>query len=326
MRDTVVEAYGRLHFALIDLGRTTARAFGGCGVAISLPVATVSVVRDEQLSWHGLEHIDEIAQEDLGRSVKRLAMLVGTEVSARVAIQGTVRQHVGLGSKTALVLAILTGLNRELGLSLGNEELQRLSGRGGASGVGIHTFFCGGFVVDGGHPQSQVEHLVPSGARRPTHVPPLMSRLRIPASWRFWLLLPPGPRIAGEDEAAFFARNTPVASAGVYETLGVVAHGVAPAVATADLEALSVALRAANARGFKACEVREQSEDVRILLEACWSAGEVAAGLSSMGPLVYVIGDTSDLPSRIRDAADACGAEVLGPIGGRNHGAMIDVK
>ena len=79
-----------------------------------------------------------------------------------------------LAPKTSLLLACLLAAKEELKLPLDMEALQFLSGRGGASGVGIHGFFTGGFLVDSGHSIEDINTLVPSSNRHPSK-PPLLS-------------------------------------------------------------------------------------------------------------------------------------------------------
>ena len=48
------------------------------------------------------------------------------------------------------MLAVLASIDAALDLRLAREELQLLSSRGGTSGIGIHTYFVGGFLIDAG--------------------------------------------------------------------------------------------------------------------------------------------------------------------------------
>ena len=325
MREVTVTGYGRLHFTLVDLGRVTPRAFGGCGMAISLPVVRVSIAPHNALVFEGLAHVDERARVDLHAAASRLESFVRIPICAHVCVREDVLQHVGLGSKTAMLLALLAGLNSALDLDVSVGALQTLSGRGGTSGVGIHTFFRGGFVVDAGHDTALVPELLPSAARLPERVPPLVSRILVPSDWAVWLILTDTPRIAGQDELAFFRSNTPLAQERV-GALALVSHGIAPAFADANLGQLGAALRSLHTTGFKAREVANQSPVVRQLLELCWSLPQLAAGLSSMGPLIYVITGHDGLPSSLHSAVEAAAARLIGPLAGWNEGATLDLS
>ena len=105
------------------------------------------------------------------------------------------RQHVGFGSKTALLMAIGIGCNEAAGSPLTEEELVVLSGRGGTSGVGVNTTFVGGFVVDGGRSKKKGTQFRPSSVEAPRGCPPVLVRLRIPSEWRVHLFFAAWPNL-----------------------------------------------------------------------------------------------------------------------------------
>src|SRR5206468_1073340 len=105
--------------------------------------------------------------------------------------------------KTSLILSVLTGLNALMRLGLSQKRLQTLSGRGGASGVGVHAFFEGGIIWDAGHPAEPRSKYVPSSVPGTRAIPPLLARLRFPERWRVALMLPAGSGVAGKEERAF---------------------------------------------------------------------------------------------------------------------------
>jgi beta-ribofuranosylaminobenzene 5'-phosphate synthase len=202
----------------------------------------------------------------------RLAEHVSRPIDLELAIDGWIPQHVGLGTKTALLLAMLDAANRALGLALSAPELRALSGRGGTSGVGIHTYFRGGFVLDAGHPQASVSTLAPSSSRVSPSVPLMLTWAPFPERWQVTLMTAAGPRIQGEDELAFFAAATPVSAEQVLRTYALAHHGVAPAFLDEDLECLGSSLRELHQIGFKAHELAHQHASVQAALRNCWEA------------------------------------------------------
>ena len=102
--------------------------------------------------------------------------------------------------------------------------------------------------------------------------------------------------------------------------MAAVYHGVAPAVAEGDLESLRAALQAIHGVGFKRREVMGQSHEVRELLDLLCKDLGVAAGMSSLGPLVYAITNDGEQPDVVQDwVADGNGV-YLGTWSGRNRG------
>jgi beta-ribofuranosylaminobenzene 5'-phosphate synthase len=318
-----IEAYARVHTALIDLGRATPRAYGGCGFAVRAPVVGVRARPADSLLVTHAEMLDDRGRKDVHSAIARLARHVGHPIDAEFAIDGWIPQHVGLGTKTALLLALLDGANRALDLSLSKGELQSLSGRGGTSGVGVQTYFHGGFVLDAGHQQTLVPTLAPSSSRHPRNVPPLLTWAPFPERWVMTLLIPPGPRIHGESEYAFFQAATPVPAEHVLRTLTLVHHGVTPAVLEEDLERLGASLLELHRVGFKAHELAHQSLVVKAVLKDCWDHG-IVAGLSSMGPTIYAISTSGgDSISILATIARTHEITLIGPFSGCNEGAQV---
>lgn len=318
---TIVRAYPRLHFALADLGRATLRAYGGAGVLLEGPYLDIEAVLAPSPALVGFERIDKRGQSDIATAIGRLEAALPDSPSFQVSLLTDVHEHVGLGSKTAMIMAVLQASAAAGGYRLSRAEFQALSGRGGASGVGIHAFFEGGFVMDGGHPQADVPILHPSASREPVARPPLLTRLEVPACWRFRLVLPGGERLAGEAEATFFESATPVPAEEVLETIALLHHGIAPAIATGETQSLAKSLAAVQACGFKARELDAQPAIVRSLIAQCGRIGPT--GLSSMGPLVFVIVESDAQEEELDAVIMAADAIDLGAWPARSSGFEI---
>jgi beta-ribofuranosylaminobenzene 5'-phosphate synthase len=233
-------------------------------------------------------------------------------------------QHVGLGTKTALILAAVMAANVELELKLDAATLQSLSGRGGTSGIGIHGFFTGGFLVDAGHPQAAITSLSPSSSRRANSVPMLVLRLPIPLNWRFHLVLPPGTVLEGSAEAEFFANNTPISEGDAHEAISLAYHGLMPAVREADLKKLQLILGRIHKIGFKASELAAQTPQVRDVYHRLLQTS-MPVGLSSLGPLLYVVIDDHDkgLGEAVRRISADSKSLYLGAFAGLPEGYTI---
>ena len=317
-----VRSFPRIHVTLIDLGGATQRRFGGAGFALDGMPAVVRASCDRRSRVEGAHDLESPDRRVLERYVRRLSKAM--ERAFWVQVESVMQQHIGLGSKTALLLAAGLACNAAGGEKLQREALVHMSGRGGASGVGVNVAFDGGFVVDGGHKMDAVnDKFWPSSVGGNTGLPPKLVRLEFPANWRVHLFLPGGRRYFGEAEQRFFSENTPIDFGEVYEVMAAVYHGVAPAVAEGDLESLRVALWAVQGVGFKRREVMGQSREVRELLEFLYKDLRVAAGMSSLGPLVYAITNNEDGPDVIRDGMRMEKGVYRGTWSGRNRGYDI---
>lgn len=260
---------------------------------------------------------------------KSLLELLGTltrqhGASADVTIHEHAPQHVGFGTTTALKLGIVAGFREVVGSPTLRDTEQMLSGRGGASGVGVHGFYDGGVLWDAGQRSVDVDHLLPSRACPPAKPPLLMLRLAFPERWRVGLCLPSSPSMSGEDERRFFQLNAPIQAEEARDAMALLHHGVLPGFAAVDLPLLATSLRDLTHTGFKRLEVQRCGPPVEELLADLHRAGH-AAGMSSMGPLVYVIVDRNDGPTASAAVAVAAshGAEWLGWYDGLNRGASI---
>ena len=283
----VARVFPRIHMTLIDLAGATRRRFGGAGFAVEGLPAIVYGALAKRTELAGVAGFDARDKRDLEAHLERLSSALGR--GFYVEVISAMPQHVGLGSKTALLMATGIVCNNLAGRRMGETQLLLESGRGGTSGVGVNTVFLGGFVVDGGHGTKGARRYGPSSVERATRVPPALVRLRFPDTWQVHLFLPKGHRYSGQREARFFEEHAPIRVQEVYEVLAAVYHGVAPAIAEADLELLRMAVREVHRTGFKRRELDGQRREVRDLVEELQEGLKLAAGMSSLGPLVYAI-------------------------------------
>jgi len=268
--------------------------------------------------------LDARGRRDIGAALQRLRETRDLR-GVTVVINRLPPQHVGLGSKTATVLAALRACALAGGWDAPEATLQHLSGRGGASGVGIHGFFCGGFVADGGHNVSPEVGFFPSSSGRAEGVPPLCARLEVPPDWRFHLFLPEGNCVAGANEEQFFRENAPIPADEAHAAICSMYHGVIPAIAAGSIATLAHALRAIHRSGFKSRELGAQLSRVQGTYRALAALDDVAVGMSSMGPLIYAVTGSSDvqLESELLRVARQHGAKRLAVARARNLGCEI---
>ena len=258
-----VRTFPRIHMALVDLAGATRRRFGGVGFALQATPANVRAMRASQNRLDVLPRLLERDRSDLKRYVESISHALN--MCFHIEVRSVMPQHVGLGSKTALLLAVGFGCNALARTPLSPRELALMSGRGGTSGVGINATFTGGFVVDGGHRAAVDVPYVPSSAGRPSTLPPALVRLNFPADWAIHLFLPRGRYYSAGEEVRFFEHNTPIRVKEVHEVMAAVYHGIATAVAEADLDCLRDALREVQRTGFKRREIDSQAPINRVI-------------------------------------------------------------
>lgn len=258
-----VHARPRIHIGLVDLAGVSDRRFCGVGFSIAGPSTTWHIEEAADFRLNGISDLDRLALIDIDRVVKILkAMCIG---GLSATLEGSPPQHVGLGTKTSLLLSLITAVSRLKGLRLSTAEIQQISGRGGASGVGINLFFCGGVVWDGGHAATQNLSFFPSSMANASEPPPLLARWSFPDHWTVGLVLPDRSTFSGEKESFFFREKTPLPNDQVLLAMSAIYHGIIPAFATADLDLLKGALEKVHSTGLKREELYAQTELVPVV-------------------------------------------------------------
>jgi len=293
-----VEAPARLHFGVLDLRGDLGRRFGGIGAAVPAPSLLLEAHAAAELKAEG---------PDAARALefaRRFARHHGLDLRLHFCVHRSIPSHAGLGSGTQLALAVARASAELCGLPTEVTALAQAVDRGRRSGVGTWTFAHGGFVLEGGRTP---------GAQR---VAPLLARLPFPDTWRAVVVVPRGkPGLAGDDEAAAFARLPSPSARDVERVAHLVLMQLLPALAEADLAGFGAALGEvqritggwfAPAQGgvFAPGETGQLVERLR-----AW--GAVGVGQSSWGPAVYgVVGDpgaSQALAERVRQAVGTGG-------------------
>jgi len=294
MNTVRVIARPRIHTGLVDLSGTSLRSYGGVGFAVNGMPTIWRVQHNPTTKLEGIEHLDANAKRDLTDLKARLEPLC-RDGGYSATLEEIATQHIGLGTKTTLCISLVSAVNALKGLNLSPSEMTALSGRGGASGIGVNLFFSGGVVWDGGHPRRADRQFLPSGAQSPISRSPLLARWTFPATWRMALMLPRGRIANGEYERVFFEQNTPLPKLEVLETMAVMYHGVIPGIVTHDTGLLREALLELHKVGFKKRELIGQSEETKAALSYLQTNTSFPIGMSSMGPLIYAIVMEGDL-------------------------------
>ncbi len=182
---TIVSAPCRIHFGLFHVPSMdsksesgTLRKFGGLGLMIQQP--RIHVV-------HKWSNVFSLSGSLKNRTAEFLEHTCPLE---QVVIQADgPEEHTGLGVGTALGLAVATAMCPDKTA----DELAVLIGRGQRSGIGIHGFQHGGFIVDDGKILDEP--------------PRIAERLDFPESWPILLIRPRlSVRWYGENERSVFSR------------------------------------------------------------------------------------------------------------------------
>ncbi len=165
-----VSAPARLHLGFLDLHGGLDRLFGSLGLSL-YDISTDIDIRHASkvlVSGPGAKRAHKYAE--------RILSHLNIRSGLRMHIHRAIPEHAGLGSGTQMALAVGTAVSKLFNADLSLSAIAKILDRGNRSGIGIGTFAGGGFIVD-------------AGRNSTTEVPPVISQLHFPDSWRFVLVL-----------------------------------------------------------------------------------------------------------------------------------------
>lgn len=269
----------RLHFGLLGWGPLVRRQFGGVGLMIDAP---------------GLELVGEPADRDeavgplAGRVLEWLDRRETNFRPLRVEVRRAPAEHAGLGVGTQLTLAVARLAMAASGAEAPTpEQLARVAGRGRRSGVGLHGFFRGGLIVDGGHAGDD-------------DVPPLVARHEFPEEWSILVVRPPSSPVGrhGGDEIAAFGELPPMPARTSERLCRLVLLDLLSAVATRDLPAFGAAVSEIQREVGSAFAPAQggvySGPGSEAIIADMAELGLTGAGQSSWGPSLYAFGILDD--------------------------------
>lgn len=230
------------------------------------------------------------------------------------------RAHSGFGTGTAISLACLEALHLLNDLKPTPAELINASGRGGTSGVGIHSYFSGGFVFDLGRKASNKSH-APSHTIKNSE-PPLLLEQRSMPDWEIGICIPSNiPHKSQAEERDFFKRTCPLTAEAVYATTYHAIFGLYAAIREADKAAFCKALREIQACDWKKAERLEYGQALMDIEQALYANSAEAVGMSSLGPSLFFLADNvAEIINLMRIARPDCEWLLTHPV---NHGRVL---
>jgi beta-RFAP synthase len=244
---------------------------------------------------------------------------LGLDEALEVSVDATVPPHAGLGSGTAIALAVAAAVRALHGMPLDIAGDAVRLGRGARSGLGIGLFRDGGLVVDGGRGPA-------------TGVAPVIARLPFPDEWRVLLLLDSTRQGAhGRDEIEAFAALPAFPGEVAAHLCRLVVMKALPALVEQDLPNFGTAIAELQQRlgdYFSAAQggSRFTSPHVAACLDLLAREGAHGIGQSSWGPTGFAFAASQAEADRLvniaRENARHAGLDIR-VCNGLNRGAEI---
>ena len=299
-----IKAKSRLHLSLLSMHDSGTRINGGLGFSIADPFVVVTAVASEHLSAHDSRShpMSNGAIERLISTLRQAINAHNLKLNVSFIIEGGAVANSGFGSGTAIRLACLEAMYLINGIEMSDDELVALSNRGGTSGIGINTYFHGGFCVDLGR-KNRVKH-EPSFQAESTVIskPMLLKSIKIP-SWDIGILLPSDlAPITEKQEKLFFKNTCPIEPEESYKAFYfAIADGLA-SIQDEDKISFEQSIRDLQNCEWKKSEKLLYGNSLLHKEQELYELGASAVGMSSLGPCLFFLAkDIDDVVQKFKE-------------------------
>lgn len=311
MTTAEVQSGSRIHITLIGMNSYgTDRVDGGVGVMLRNPSVTIRARPAGATSVTILNEASEGANEELCQSIAALVTRIrnATHIGdTEVEVVSCPPLHVGLGAKSQALLSTAVAVLACHGRKVSSDAVTAMTRRGGTSGIGVHGFWHGGFIVDAGHSIFQKgggSFYRPSSHSASAGVATLLARYAFP-DWPMLIIQPTGYRIHGAWESRLFHKVCPIPISHVRAVSHIVLMQMIPAIVEQDIRAFGASLWNIQDQRWKAFEIRSQAPGVgKVMHRLRHELGVTGAGMSSWGTSIMCIDERLDTMGRdqlIRD-------------------------
>ena len=286
--------YSRIHITLVGMNTEGYRRNGGIGFSIDKPSMTCVFNPSENFEIFDNRTIP-LNKKELSKLIihlKSLRKKYKCEKAFTCLIEGTIIPHCGFGSSTMLYLSVTEALLRLNGIKYDREQLVRDSGRGGTSGIGINTYFEGGFICDIGIKNiDEQSTITPSSIAKNYQLPLVIYRHDMP-QWEMGIcILKRVQNLSKQQEISFFKEVKGLEQIEINKILYHTIYGVVASIEENDLEMFSQAIKNIQSTQWKLLERLNYGDEIGNAERILYQNGAKSVGMSSMGPLLFFTGD-----------------------------------
>lgn len=285
-----IQAFPRIHVTLIAMNENGLRVNGGVGFSIKQPgiILEISSAGSFQIDDERAIPLDTPQLDRLRKRISSIKAERNLRSDIKVTIKGNLPVHSGFGSGTIIRLACIEGLLIMNNIDYTEPELVSISGRGGTSGIGIRTYFNGGYIFDIGH-RNREQKLLPSSSKEDKPIQTLSLLNGDMPNWPIGICFPIKPIDKCESEETFFKNNTKIDNKDVYETLYHVLYGVIAGVIENDIEAFQHGINSIQSCRWKCLEKGLYNDAVYDVERVLYKNGATMVGMSSLGPGLFFL-------------------------------------
>lgn len=288
MNEITVKSSARIHSALINESGFSGRIDGGIGFSIDSPSWEIVVSRNEINSPNDSSHLNKELLDAL-ESTKQKIQDQYQLPNIHYKISDGIESHIGLGSKTALLMGFSKAVSRLFNLDISHLEMAIIAGRGGTSGIGYWASQTGGFLWDAGRSYPEEKSCFSPSSASNNKPPKLIVSIDLDeyyiCHFRF-----SDKGLSGKKEELLFKRYCPVPHIDTKEILALVSGSLVPSFLDKDCSNIQKTLNRLQMLGFKSVEWDQQDKATKRFRDY-WNSRmeETALCLSSMGPTMYCL-------------------------------------
>ena len=307
MRKLQITTYLRIHITLVGMNTDGYRRNGGIGFSIDKPSMTCvfSPSVDFAICDNRKVPLSNEEQAKLINHLKALRQKYGCRNAFECTIDGEIIPHCGFGSSTMLYLSATEALMVFNNIEYDREKLVKESGRGGTSGIGINTYFEGGFICDAGvkniHDQLAI---TPSSISHDGPKPLVIYRHDMP-QWEMGICISKRIQTLSEDqEVRFFNEVKSIGQSEINEILYHAVYGVVASIEESDQETFNRAIKNIQDTQWKFLERSNYGNEIASVERILYQNGAKCVGMSSMGPLLFFTGDNvNEIIQRVNESS-----------------------
>ena len=271
------------------------RMNGGIGFSISSPTLDMRYEVSDTI-----EIIDKriygFTEDELDRLKSHINQVAKNQNLEKMYIcvinESIIKSHVGFGSNSMIYLACVEALFILNQRDYSEKDVIALSGRGGTSGIGINTYFKGGYVFDTGVKNHGQRIFAPSSTfvSKECQQPLLIKSIELPL-WELGICIPQIVPKTEEEEKCFFHINCPIGKEDVEKILYESIYGVTSSLLENDLKAFCESINVIQQNKWKSLERNLYGKTIIEVENTIRKNGAWCVGMSSLGPMLYFFGD-----------------------------------
>lgn len=287
-----IKSFPRIHITLIGMNSDGYRINGSVGFSISNPTLDISYEMSDEIKI-----IDEREIKFTDQEKNRLHYVLMNIINKfclknkiRCTIRGQAIPHYGLGSSTAIYMSSVEALLILNNVEYHQNDIVKYSKRGGTSGIGINTYFEGGFIFDVGIKDNEQSFKPSSIADRQDKTPLVLHKCKLP-EWKIGICIPKYiQNMSEQDEIDFFKTSCPIEKNSIESILYQAVYGVTSSIIENDYEVFCKSVNTIQSTHWKNLERSLYGEKLIELEHKIKSLGADCVGMSSLGPLLFFTG------------------------------------